>query len=84
MANYRRREPRPKTPSYKQAARNECGLVAYQSRADARRGRNHTPGEQLRAYQCDGCGLWHLGHTPDPVRSGDVSAARFFHREMAF
>ncbi len=61
--------------------RNACGKVAYPDRKRARHAARWKPNEQLRAYRCeDGCGLWHLGHNPGPVRRGEVSADEYYRR----
>lgn len=55
----------------------ECprsGKVGYLSRADAKRvakRQKHRTG-RMRAYSCESCGWWHVGHLPSVVVRGKV------------
>jgi hypothetical protein len=58
------------------AARNECGKLAYPTRAEAKRaerdGVKFGRGTPMKAYLCSRCGNWHLGHNsylPKPALS---------------
>lgn len=72
------------TPNFERGVTNDCGKVAYRSRKAARHGSRYRPasdGVRMRAYHCeDGCGLWHLGHNPGPVRRGEVSTDEYYRR----
>lgn len=35
-------------------------------------------GDKPRAYLCDDCGYWHMGHLPDAVMRGEISAAGWY------
>lgn len=65
---------------------NSCvtGKRAWQARADAKAfarllGRQGKPG--MNAYRCTiegGCGLFHIGHLPGVVRSGEVGRSDYY------
>lgn len=68
-------------------ASNACGKVAYRSQSDARRycARYFAIDKtRMRPYFCDpdtgGCGLYHLGHLPDMVVKGVVTADEWYGR----
>jgi hypothetical protein len=49
------------------------GKVGFDTRKRAREhARRHHPGQQLRAYQCEGCDHWHNGSIPPDVIGGDI------------
>lgn len=51
------------------------GGAKYAARWEAKTG---TPG--LRPYACDECGNWHIGHKPEPVKRGEVTAEEWYRR----
>lgn len=65
---------------------NSCatGKRAWQTRRDAKAaaslaGRNGLPG--MNAFRCveeDGCGLFHIGHLPAAVRSGEIGRSEYY------
>lgn len=82
----RRKEHRLNKPN---GATNSCGLVAFDSRREARFGAGFMPLDRsttARPYQCKpidgkpGCGLWHVGYLPTLVIQGVVTADEWFGR----
>lgn len=44
-----------------------CGKQGYSSKKMAKASAVHSArmtGDDIRAYKCDGCHCWHIGHTP--------------------
>lgn len=61
----------------------QCGKRGYDSRKAAKRvlRRAHPDGTRMHAYQCDiDTTLWHVGHTPEPVKRGDVDRHTYYAR----
>ncbi len=62
------------------AAIRTCGQTGkrgYRARGDARKAlRDLHPGQRqgMRAYHCEHCDLWHLGHLPWAVKRGQATA----------
>lgn len=57
------------------------GKRLYETRKIARDRIRHIPGEQLRAYRCsDVEGYWHIGHLPDAVKKGEITARQIYGR----
>lgn len=57
-----------------------CDKSWYTSRKQARRvGRRLVHGHdgRMRAYQCDYCGYWHVGHLPELVVAGQLTYAEY-------
>lgn len=63
--------------------RNECGVIAFGSRKQARQRSKHLPGKHVRPYRCPDCELWHLGHLPVVVLVGEVSASEWYSAKAA-
>lgn len=67
--------PKDARQTVRSVGAGECSLtgkVGFVSRADARRvvkRERHVLG-RMRAYLCDGCGWWHVGHLPRAVVRG--------------
>lgn len=60
------------------ASRGNCptGKWEYASRKQARHARTrYHQDHTLRAYRCDQCGFFHLGHQPQVVRRGTYDKA---------
>jgi hypothetical protein len=55
-----------------------CTKVRWFSRRSAQRARRFTPAEHQRAYWCPGCHGWHLGHLPQAVMLGRLSAREVY------
>lgn len=68
------------------AATNSCPSrkYAYANRSAAKRAasriRSRT-GEHLRPYECNDCGLWHLGHLPTRVLLGEVGVDEHYRQK---
>jgi hypothetical protein len=75
----RRNRERIKPP----ASTNECGVFGYIDRNDAKRRDSNRPDVvgHRREYLCDDCGLWHLGHLPELVVAGVVTADEWYGRK---
>lgn len=61
--------------------RPSCGKIPYLSRKDARRDshRRVVPAAgRMRAYRCENCPYWHVGHLPWLVRKGELTATQFY------
>lgn len=61
--------------------RYPCGKIPYVSRKAARRDahRRIVPsGGRMRAYRCERCPYWHVGHLPDLVRTGQLTSTEFY------
>lgn len=60
----------------------DCRKYGFHTRKDAKRMEKQYPEEHMRPYRClvDG-NLWHLGHLPDRVRQGDISADDWYDTE---
>lgn len=59
-----------------------CDKIPYLSRKDARRGahRRIMPAAgRMRAYRCDWCPYWHVGHLPMLVRIGQLTEKQFYY-----
>lgn len=59
-----------------------CEKIPYRTRKDARRDahRRIVPaGGRMRAYRCERCPYWHVGHLPEMVRKGQLTAAQFYY-----
>lgn len=56
------------------------GKRGYSVKADARRVASamRREGSKVRAYLCDRCPNFHVGHLPQAVRDGEVSAEEFY------
>lgn len=58
-----------------------CDKIPCLSRKEARREarRRIVPnGGRMRAYRCDWCPYWHVGHLPRLVRIGQLTASEFY------
>jgi hypothetical protein len=75
-----RHEARHKDGMRPPVSSNECGVFAYRTRADARRRISNRPDiiGHLRAYKCRTCNLWHIGHLPQAVIDGIVTADEWY------
>jgi hypothetical protein len=64
------------------ASTNACGVFGYFTRNDAQRRDSNRPDIRghRREYRCDECGLWHLGHLPELVVAGVVTADEWYGR----
>ena len=57
----------------------DCAKYGFHTRRDAKKMEKQYPEEHMRPYQCPvDEAFWHLGHLPDRVRSGDVSADEWY------
>lgn len=63
---------------------NQCGKRAYLSRKEARKAtrrlKQEGKGDRMREYRCPDCDRWHIGHLPQRVYRGDMSADEFYGR----
>lgn len=64
---------------------NSCstGKRSWQSRTDAKSyakmlGRQGKPG--MNAFRCEECGLFHIGHLPYAVRTGEIGRDDYYGR----
>ena len=58
-----------------------CEKIPYLCRKDARRDahRRIVPaGGRMRAYRCERCPYWHVGHLPHLVRTGQLTAVEYY------
>jgi hypothetical protein len=56
-----------------------CGKRLYTSRKLAKQAADRRPAERLREYRCPvQPGFFHIGHLPQRVRTGDVTAAEHY------
>ena len=58
-----------------------CAKVRYLCRKHAKQ--NKPKHQNLHAYKCPECGLWHLGHMPAKVKAGKVSISAYYGRSRA-
>lgn len=82
----RRQEARLNKPN---GASNSCGLIAFDSRREAKLGARFMPldpTQTARPFECTpaagkrGCGLWHVGYLPALVVAGVVTSDEWFGR----
>lgn len=62
-----------------------CEKIPYLCRKEARRDahRRIVPaGGRMRAYRCERCPYWHVGHLPHLVRTGQLTASEFYRYAM--
>lgn len=56
------------------------GKREFHARADAKaaaKSHRHV-GDHVRPYQCSECGRWHLGHMPQQVLRGVITAKEYY------
>ena len=64
----------------------ECGKRGYPNRGAAKKAlrRAHPDGNRMHAYQCDvDSALWHVGHTPEPIKRGEVDRHTYYARRAS-
>ncbi|WP_251153721.1 hypothetical protein [Cellulosimicrobium sp. Marseille-Q4280] len=56
------------------------GKRGYMDKGDAKKVASamRREGTKVRAYPCDQCSEFHVGHMPKAVRDGEVSASQFY------
>jgi hypothetical protein len=68
----------PNRPSGKFIVCPTHGKRTWWTRKAARAACRRAPGEQLRAYRCDVLPGFHIGHLPQVVREGHLTAAEIY------
>ncbi|MGK5737255.1 hypothetical protein [Micromonospora sp. URMC 103] len=57
----------------------DCRKYGFYTRRDAKRMEKQYPEEQMRPYRCPiDDNIWHLGHLPNAVRNGEMSADEWY------
>jgi hypothetical protein len=88
MSRWVRKEPSPHKKNNPRedyvrgypSSRCSTGKWAWSTRRGAKVAARvkHPDDPRLRAYRCDECSHWHIGHIPPAVARGDMSAAQWY------